>query len=568
MRNVYLANSELRDSWLANPEHLSHPSPMPIAPLLPVLPSGALPPAAFLLRWLEALQTDQVDTVVTGGLPPLNGSLPDLLRLGGIDRLLASGMPRLAFRWEGHGGSRITVCEASADEDALDLHHGDLPDASTTVGTDEAISALIDLARLQDANALLGLGHGADWPALLPLVDRDRIPRLPPSLLIPAMADHETGVWNPLPFAREALVELSATKRPWGFRDAHGRRVPAQVVDDGTDQFVLTSLPLGALEATPLHELDDPPVDAAWEVDVSVIDNGVVRAEFDDQGQVIRLCCRGVFAEPAAPLVQPYLDDLPMGGTATITVIETGPVRARVRVVRTAADGTLTVTYDLHVHEDGLRITAVWAGAGELTLGHPTNHRAATCHLAGELARCDQPQAESILHPPMAPTAGVRWAALADPAGRGLAVVAPRPLRLSAHGGNLRIAVLGTTDYALTSATRHDDTLSLGHLAQHLAMPARPFVGATAIPAPFRLAGSARLVPLWIRRPSDWSGELLLADQGNARGRAWLYPIAPVREAWRVDASGQGRMPVPLTREKDGIEIDHAAGEVVVVRWR
>ena len=59
------------------------------SPLLPLLPSGTLPPLAVLLRWLEDLRADHVDTVVTDALPPLNGSLPDVLRLGAIATLLA-----------------------------------------------------------------------------------------------------------------------------------------------------------------------------------------------------------------------------------------------------------------------------------------------------------------------------------------------------------------------------------------------------------------------------------------------------------------------------------------------
>ncbi|MBA3845588.1 MAG: hypothetical protein H0X45_02960, partial [Planctomycetes bacterium] len=47
-----------------------------------------------------------------------------------------------------------------------------------------------------------------------------------------------------------------------------------------------------------------------------------------------------------------------------------------------------------------------------------------------------------------------------------------------------------------------------------------------------------------------------------------LYPTAGVRAAWRVDAAGAGCGELRLTAEGDGIELDHFAGETLLVRWR
>ncbi|MCK6490206.1 MAG: hypothetical protein L6R48_18120 [Planctomycetes bacterium] len=80
---------------------------MPSSPLLPLMPSGDLPPAMAVVRWLEDLRRDGVDAVVAGGLPWMNGSLPDLLALGGIRHLLLDGAPVAAFRWQGRGGAAV-----------------------------------------------------------------------------------------------------------------------------------------------------------------------------------------------------------------------------------------------------------------------------------------------------------------------------------------------------------------------------------------------------------------------------------------------------------------------------
>jgi hypothetical protein len=540
---------------------------MTSAPLLPVLPSGTLPPLAVLLRWLEDLRADQVDTVITPQLPPLNGSLPDVLRLGGIGTVLTSDQPAACFRWEGLGGNRVTVAETPPDADTLveDFHHGDLPPGNTTGHSlDETnLLALVELARLEDASSCLGVGAGASWHQVLAAFDRTRTPRLPP-LSARSVAGSGLGAWNPLPFERHVVAALPADgAKPWAVSDQRGRIAPVQVSDEG----LLVSLHLGALEAVQLSPVDEPAPDAAWEVDEKTLDNGVVRAEFDSLGQLTRLCWDGVFAELAGPAVTPVVAGVPLGGSATITVVEAGPVRARIDVLRQVPQGLLRVSYALHAHEDGLRVTASWDGPGELELCHPTAHRGCHLHLAGELCRTSLPQARSLTHPVGVPVAGVRWATLGDAAGRGIAVVGAQPLTVSAAGGLLRVHGVRVC-FALHAARREAGSLNLGQLALSLAAPGRSTSLEAPVPAPFRLADLGGLVPLWARAPSGWAGELVLADQAEARSRAFLFPAQRPSEAWRVDAAGNGLSRVNLTREGDGLELDHLPGEILVIRWR
>ena len=543
---------------------------MTSAPLLPLLPDGTLPPIAVLLRWLEDLRSDRVDTVITPQLPPLNGSLPDLLRLGAIGAVLTTGQPAEQFRWEGLGGNRVTVAELPPAADALidDFHRGELPPGPLTP-TAEAdtrlLLALVELARLEDASSCLGIGNGASWHQVLAAFDRSRTPRLPP-LQTRSVVGAGLGAWNPLPFARQTLVTLPEAGRPWAVRDHQGRIAPVQIAEG---EGLLTCLRLEALEAVQLEAHDEPAPEANWEVTPSVLDNGIVRAELDALGQVTRLCWDGVFAELAGPAVAPHVDDLPLSGEPVIEVVESGPVRARISVVRTAADGVLHLTYTLIAQEDGLRIDARWEGFNGQTcvIQVPTAHRGCHLHLAGELGRSNLPQARSLTQTVGELQGGVRWATLGDSAGRGLAVVGATPLTLAAEGGLLTISGRNLS-FALLAAQRQPGALNLGQAAMALTAAGRSTSLEEPVPAPFRLADLGGLVPLWARRPSEWAGEIVFADQREARGRAYIFPHSRPTEAWRVDAAGNALAKANLTREGDGVEIDHLPGELFIIRWR
>ena len=542
------------------------------SPLLPLLPSGTLPPLAVLLRWLEDLRADHVDTVVTDALPPLNGSLPDVLRLGGIATLLADHQPAPEFRWEGAGGHRLTVAETAPAGDAVieAFHRGDLPAGEARFADDAGILSLIEVARLEDASACLGIGTGAAWHHVLAALDRTRVPRMP-ALISRVIEDGAYGAWNPLPFSRWLTVSLPSSSKPWAMVDSHGRQSPVQVVEGVAGPELLTCLELGALEAVTLRAVDEPVADVTWEVEERILDNGLVRAELDALGQVSRLCWRGVFAELAGPAVAPRINGAALGGVVSISILEAGPVRARICVVRTAAAGVLRVTYTLHAHDDGLRVAVAWSPSpdhadADLELDHPTAHRGCFLHLAGELSRSTVPQAWSLTHPPIDPQGGVRWATLGDAAGRGLALVAGRPVVVSAAGGVLKVHGAPTA-YALYAAAR-GTSANLGQLALALSSPGRATALEEPVSAPFRLAELGGLVPLWARRPAEWAGEVVFSEQHQSRGRAWLFPHVAPREAWRVDAAGNGLSVINLTREGDGLEIDYLPGEILIIRWR
>jgi hypothetical protein len=546
-------------------------SASPAIPPVPLLGDGTLPPLALLVRWLEALARDgraPADGVRLARLPPGNGSLPDLLAAAGIGRLALAHPPLPGgFRWEGVGGGRIAVDGAGDD---APLHHGQLPIAGDDPGGDDlALLGLIDLARLEDASALrTAAGHGAAWEHILAAAGGSGAPHLPPLAGRSRVEDGGSpAAWNPLAFTRRALVSLAVPPgtAPWGMRDSRGVRHPVQVVEGPLGRELLLMPELGALEAVRLEPLYDPVPGCHWEVSRTVLDNGRVRVELDPLGQIVRLCWDGRFASWAGPAAQPLVDGLPLGGQAQATVLEEGPVRARLAVTRSTAQGTLHLVYTLHAHEDVLRIAASWDGEAELALDHPTVHRGAPLRCAGEGAAWDEAQHASIAAPPMEPRRGCRWARLDDGDGDGLLLASARPAALSAHAGRLRVLVERGTAYALAGTHRRPDVGSAGHLAHHLAVPGRPYHGQALAPALHLPAGGP--VPWWVRRPEGWAGELLLAQQ-EGHGSSGLLRLPGAGEAWRCALDGTPRERLPRSPDDDGFLLACHGGGILVVRWR
>jgi hypothetical protein len=547
---------------------------MSVLTAVPLLSDGTLPPLVLLVRWLGEVRAAGVTGVRLAELPPGNGCLPDVLRLGGITHLeLERPVLDVPFRWEGCGGAQLLVAAAGAAVDGeLPLHHGALPCRRRARGDEGlAISALIDLARLEDANAVLGQGEGASWPHILAAAGVGHPPRLPPLAAHAASGDgSRLGTWNPLPFARQLVASLPMPRGtpPWAVCDGQGARHPVQVVEGPLGRELLTELTLDALACSRLTPVMDPVAGGHWEVSRTVLDNGRVRAEFDPLGQLVRLCCDSRFCALSGPALHPLLDGLPLAASATTTVLEEGPVRARVAVSRVGRQGALHLIYTLHAHEDVLRISASWDGSDELVLDHPTTHRGGLLHLGAEPARWSLPQSADLVQPGGAVQRGVRWAALGEEAGQYLALAAPRALALSAEAGHLRVHLERAASYALTTGDHGFAGRGLARTALALAVPGRSFTGEGDLAGAFRLGGSEQLVAWWASRPPGWGGELLLAESEGRRARATLFLGPAAREAWRVDAGGATRDPLPATPEGDGFELDAGAHEIVIVRWR
>lgn len=357
----------------------------------------------------------------------------------------------------------------------------------------------------------VGSAHPAGMPA------PDGVPD--PSPFHPIQAVQALGghvAWNPLPVARRGLVAFAwPGVVPESVVDQHGRRHPAQSIPDG----FIVDLPFLGCEALLLGPSSGPTAGALWETSPSVLDNGLLRAEFDAEGSVTRLCVAGRYVTIADPLVRG------LGATASVTVIERGPVRSRLESRRALG----TIRYALHAHEPLLRVE-LEAPAGAVM--HAVAYAGEQC--TGALAR---------------------WTAIAEPEGAGLAV-------LGASTSGADHAVAAPTTYALTETQAI--AWACGRRALELAHPPLA-VDAPPTVAAMRLAGLERALALARQPPTGWDGDLVLVDESGRSARGWLY-TAGAGEAWIGDTRGWRAL--PRTAEGDAWQIDLPARAHVVVRWR
>lgn len=554
---------------------------------LPCAAGPTLAPVILLVRWLQqVLASDEPPAVQLAQLPCGSGSLPDLLRLAGIQDLLLSGSIALPspFRWEGCGGGRVIAhhADVSPHDERLPLHVGHLPripekDQDTTT----CLPHLLGLARLEDATAVVSGSDGARWEHILGLLDAPAATRIPPLAgRISTTRCDRFLAWNPLAFARPCpiTVHIGDERPPWALCDEAGRIFPVQCIEGPLGRSILAQVPLGALEARRLLCYDVPQDSSHWEVSNTVLDNGLLRAEFDELGQIVRLSYGTRFQELAGPFGQILLDDLPMGGTTTISILESGPVRARLAVERCAAQGTCRVIYSCLAGEDLLHISVSFEATGtdcptRCRIDFPTPFRRQAMRCAGDLAPWDCPQAPSIVHPPAGEQVGCRWARLADDdSAAGLGLVGERALRIEAHAGRLSLIVDAPQQIALCEGSGSRMLkLGLGHLADHLALPGRAGADGVEHPPFLRLVDAPNLVPLWIRRPEAWRAELILVEQAGRRGKAFCYPrdLDPsTAECWHCDLAGTPQTQAPRTPEDDGFLIAYKPYDILILRLR
>jgi hypothetical protein len=557
----------------------------------PLLHDGSLPPIGLLCQWLRRIPEPQETVVTFDAIPPGNGSLPDLLASAGIQRvaLTKAHFPQ-EFRWDGWAGGRVVV-NAESFTDLMPVHVGDLPSDAPLDHLDFSLLDLVDLARLEDANAASQAAsqasttpasshHGsAAWDAILAAIKSDgswQAPTIPPLTRHGAHLAHDTfSVWNPLPIQRRALAALpllSGTP-PWGFRASDGARYPVQIVEGPLGRELLTTVTLGGLAATTLEPLFDPVASGHGEISRTVMDNGRVRVELDPLGHIIRLCCDGRFIDWSGPAMHPLFDGLPLSGTATTTILEDGPVRFRLSIQRHNAAGQLTITYSLHAGESELHVGVSWNGENEIILDLPTMQRAVPAEISGDMTSWLIRQRRDAREQDAALIAGIRWARLVDADGHGLALAAGRPLTVSFHNGHVRVHVARSASFILTENARGNNVLDLGNLSLSLSLPHRA-ASVHTMPSVCRCfsgqtsgQGGGQVVPWWIRRPVGWLGEILLVQQRLCKTRATLF-IPGATTVERCNLREQTLHNIPLNADGDGYDVDIASGGFALIRWR
>ncbi len=543
------------------------------APAIPITDDRCLPPLPLLLNWLSRAAAVQMQAVSLPLVPYGNACLPQILQMAGISTLILDheGLPE-AWIWEGAADSRVQVRQPQAEICGGPVHRGPLPpDHGRPRPRSACWDVATDNARLEDATATVGYALPADWDQVLDQITRPPAQRSSRrSDRLKAVEDPILRIFNPLPLERPCAVALPLTgTAPWALTDADGRRCPVQVCEGPFGPEMLASLRLGPLEARDLSVYDDPVSGPQWEVSETVIDNGRVRAELGSDGLITRLCLDGRYLPLTGPLPCPLRNGTPLGGESEITVLENGPVRARVAVAITHQDELLRLTYTLQADEPWLRITATWTGDESLELDHPTTWQDGYLHPGADVGGEVLEQQRSLFADRPVRRHGCRWAWLGPATGhQGLAVTGLVPLAISAEDGHLRVAVPDVVSYALLGHDRPDDQPGLCQLAMSLTMPAMSVDCVPPRGPALRLVSDGTLTPVWTRPVDNDRAETVLAECGGRAGRAYLYPLSrPSKDASLVDLRGTVIRHLDATAEEDAWVIDYRAGEVLIVRW-
>lgn len=507
-------------------------------PALPLLADGFPPEPGVLAQWLAGLSKD-VTEVVIDPVPAISAHLPACLAAAGITHVVTSARAQ-NVRWYAPTGAAVAV---NAATDTGKPWRGDLPDASLASTAD-------DPARSHETRLRQAAAATAVWPD-------GRMPAPVAGTLV---------AWNPSPLARRAIVAFPALKTPaegrapWGLRDpTTGARHPLQVIEGALGPEWLASLPLEAMEvATFLPELDPVDGGAPWDVSEEILDNGLVRVEFDLYGNIGRLCFGGRFVPIAAPLLRAGQGDaLLTASPARCTVLETGPVRARLAITRELPGCVLHLIFTLHAFDPCLRVSVAWDG--EL---HGRWLDVSTAIGGQPWQRSVGWMPDRIHDDGTRWHHGLAWARLDDGDGGGLTVTGSRPWNARSNGSALFVAAQAGLTLTLSDPRLSDPSTT----AERWVTPALA-VGPTPGQQPFRLVMPAGVSPLWLRRSQDGIWSLTLAEQRGRAARGWLFP-RPSDRAWLTDLRGRPHRACAQTPEQDGFQIDLAAGAIHILHWR
>ncbi len=287
------------------------------------------------------------------------------------------------------------------------------------------------------------------------------------SSIIPAYA-----IFNPLALDRQVIVELplkgDEIKPNMAVAGVNGVIIPCQIIGEGAQARLITSLATEGLGVQKIYTNttveETPP--STWEISPSVMDNGVLRVEFDERGQLQRIIQDGTawpLAEPPHlslyPDYPPNFDaweidqnatrqEVPMIKYMKLDVEESGPVRGILRGGLPMGEASrLQMYYILEANSPVLRI--------ELSVSWHEKHQLLKYHLPtlyrGKLARYGAPFG-SVLRQQvpglpreeaMWEVPGSRWAAVTDDAGwDGLAIITEAKYGFSCRDGNLGLTLL------------------------------------------------------------------------------------------------------------------------------
>ncbi len=367
--------------------------------------------------------------------------------------------------------------------------------------------------------------------------------------------------FNPLPLARRVVVELPLAAA--SLQTPDGLRLPVQPVGSGRGRRTLTVVDLPALGSERL--LPQPAATAsplpAIEASARVLDNGLVRAEFDRAGGLRALTVDGRPMLLDAPAGLVLYRDVPANFDAwdidhdalrkplqgqpamRLQVVEQGPVRAVLRGSATIGEASrVTVTWTVEAGSPWLQVEveADWREDHRLLKFHcPTSYRGRQARFGCPFGSVTRPQLPGIAQDEAQwEVPGSRWAAVMDDDGTGLAVVSEAKYGFSCRDGDIGLSLLRAPKDPdpLADRGRHAMRFAIGAhrdaasadrpataaWAELLFTPPLVVAGGEMAQPPFALDQLGSLVPSWVRPLDDGGFELRLHEVAGARGEAHL----------------------------------------------
>jgi alpha-mannosidase len=363
---------------------------------------------------------------------------------------------------------------------------------------------------------------------------------------------NDFGVFNPLPIPRNVIVEHPAADGPGALRLVR----------------------LGPLECRDSESSDDEAL-PILEASPAVLDNGIVRATFDERGRLAGLTVDGdalTIAEPCRFMLYHDLaahfdawdidhysarTGVEAAGRIALDVAESGSLRSALRGSCPIGERSmLEVTYVLEAEARHLRIELDidWREEHRLLKFHaPTVYRGRRARYGcpfGSIERSQQPGREA--DEAMWEVAGSRWAAVTRDDGSGLALLSEAKYGFSCRDGDLAVSLLrapSAPDGPTADIGRHRIRLAIGRhepaargsilptaaAADALFAPVIAAPGLRSLRAPFELEGAGSLVPVWALPSETGSGFVLrLHEVSGGSGIAQLRTGAE-RSAQLVD---------------------------------
>jgi alpha-mannosidase len=234
----------------------------------------------------------------------------------------------------------------------------------------------------------------------------------------------------------------------------------------------------------------------------------------------------------------------PVSGDRPLTIIEKGPVRARLRGTFACGEKSkVTVDYILEAHNPFLKIEATidWQESHKLLRYRiPTGYQGSQARFGCPFGSVLRPQKPShFIYEGMWEVPGSRWAAITDEDGSaGLAIITEAKYGFSCRDGEIGLSVLRSPSDPDEKADRGSHTIkwAVGKFSRHtddsnLSTPAcadalyTPFITGNGKPAapPFALSEYGSLVPAWVLPAQTGKGFIIrLHETMGERGTTKL----------------------------------------------